>query len=267
GGPMGSIKGWPAVFSSMASGAGRLTGMLGPLRGMLLSVFTSPGTAIGSLVRGIGGLVLRLSGLPALWGVITGAVSVLGGALSLLLSPIGLIGAAFVAAGVLIWRYWEPIKAFFAGFFSWVWEALTPLRDAFSTLSPVFDLIGNGIKSVRDWFTRLLEPATTSKETLEKCASAGKTFGRVLGTALTTLLWPLQQLMTGVGWLLEKLGLIPDGIERAKKQADKARQELEASAAALSQHQLPLGQATVSPAPDGGKPPVITGDNGTLRRL
>ncbi len=44
--------------------------------------------------------------------MITGAVSVLGGALSFLLSPIGLIGAAFVAAGLLIWRYWEPIKAF-----------------------------------------------------------------------------------------------------------------------------------------------------------
>lgn len=267
GGPMGSVKGWSAVFSSVTSGAGRLSGVLGPLRGMLLSVFTSPRAAVFSLLRGVARLALRLSGIPALWSVITGAVSMLGGAISLLLSPIGLIGAAFVAAGLLVWRYWEPIKAFFTGFFAGVWEALTPLREAFSALSPVFDSIGNGIKSVRNWFTRLLEPATTSKETLEKCASAGKTFGRVLGTALTTLLWPLQQLMTGVGWLLEKLGLIPDGIERAKKQADKARQELEASAAALSQHQLPLGQATVSPAPDGGKPPVITGDNGTLRRL
>lgn len=242
GSPMGSVKGWATVFKS-------------------------PGMAIKSLSRGLAGLIPRLSLLPSLGGLITGAFSMLGGALSLLLSPIGLIGAAFVAAGLLIWKYWEPIKAFFAGFFAGVWEALTPLREAFSALSPVFEKIGDAIKSVWDWFKRLLEPATTSKETLDKCASAGKTFGRVLGTALTILLWPLQQLMTGVGWLLEKLGLIPDGIERAKKQADKARQELEASAVALSQHQLPLGQATVSPVPDGSKPPVITGDNGTLRRL
>lgn len=242
-----------------------LTGTKG--LGRAIPLFTQLRAAIFSLLRGVARLALRLSGIPALWSVITGAFSMLGGALSLLLSPIGLIGAAFVAAGLLVWRYWEPIKAFFTGFFAGVWEALTLLREAFSSLSPVFDSIGNGIKSVRNWFKRLLEPATTSKDTLEKCASAGKTFGRVLGTALTTLLWPLQQLMTGVGWLLERLGLIPDGIERAKKQADKARQELEASAAALSQHQLPLGQATVSPVPDGGKPPVITGDNGTLRRL
>lgn len=242
GGPMGGIKGWATVFRS-------------------------PGVAIKSLSSGIGGLIPRLSVLPGLCGLITGAVSMLGGALSLLLSPIGLIGAAFVAAGLLIWKYWEPIKAFFTGFFSGVWEALTPLREAFSALSPVFDSIGNGIKSVWNWFKRLLEPATTSKETLDKCASAGKTFGRVLGTALNLLLWPLQQLMNGVGWLLEKLGLIPDGIEQARKQADKARKELEASAVALSQHQLPLGQATVSPVSDGNKPPIITGDNGTLRRL
>ncbi|EEJ6100579.1 phage tail tape measure protein [Salmonella enterica] len=242
GGSMGSIKGWATVFRS-------------------------PGVAIKSLSSGIGGLIPRLSVLPGLWGLITGAVSVLGGALSLLLSPIGLIGAAFVAAGLLIWKYWEPIKAFFTGFFAGVWDALKPLREAFSALSPVFDSIGNGIKSVWNWFRRLLEPATTSKETLDKCASAGKTFGRVLGTALNLLLWPLQQLMNGVGWLLEKLGLIPDGIEQARKQADKARKELEASAVALSQHQLPLGQATVSPVSDGNKPPIITGDNGTLRRL
>ncbi|EAA8413830.1 phage tail tape measure protein [Salmonella enterica subsp. enterica serovar Minnesota] len=257
-----TVGGSALALTAISGGLSLAVGLLlGPVAKLRLGFELLTGT------RGLGRAIPLFTQLRAVWGVITGAVSVLGGALSLLLSPVGLIGAAFVAAGVLIWRYWEPIKAFFTGFFSWVWEALTPLRDAFSALSPVFDLIGNGIKSVWNWFTRLLEPATTSKETLEKCASAGKTFGRVLGTALTTLLWPLQQLMIGVGWLLEKLGLIPDGIERAKKQADKARQELEASAAALSQHQLPLGQATVSPAPDGGKPPVITGDNGTLRRL
>ncbi|EKT2304033.1 phage tail tape measure protein [Salmonella enterica] len=271
GGPMGSIKGWPAVFSSMASGAGRLTGILGPLRGMLLSAFTSPGTAIGSLVRGIGGLVLRLSGLPALWGVITGAVSVLGGALSLLLSPVGLIGAAFVAAGVLIWHYWEPIKAFFAGFFSGVWEALTPLRDAFSALSPVFDLIGNGIKSIWNWFSRLLEPATTSKETLDKCTSAGKAFGKVVGWVIQTLvLGPMTLLMDSLGWVLEKLGLIPDGIERARQKAEELkRNELLNAKVSLLVGDLakvvPKKVGTGTLPPGANKP--LTHDQGTLRRL
>ena len=231
-----------------------------------MGAFLAPGAALASFGKSLGMLMLRLTGLPAIWGMITGAVSVLGGALSFLLSPIGLIAAAFVAAGLLIWRYWEPVKAFFSGFFSGVWQALTPLRSAFSALAPVFSALGSGIKAVWEWFKNLLTPMQTSKETLDKCASAGETFGRVMGTALSVLLWPLQQLMNGVDWLLKKLDLIPDGIDKARQQADKAQRDLEASAAALAGHQLPLGKAEVY-KPAGDKPPVITGDNGTLRRL
>ncbi|HBX7939413.1 TPA: phage tail tape measure protein [Klebsiella pneumoniae] len=261
---MASMRGWPVVVSGVASSFGRISAILPAIRAGLLGAFLAPGAALTSLGKNLAMLMLRLTGLPALWGMITGAVSVLGGALSFLLSPIGLIGAAFVAAGLLIWRYWEPIKAFFSGFFSGVWQALTPVRSAFSALSPVFSALGNGIKAIWEWFKNLLTPMQTSKDTLDKCASAGETFGRVMGTALSVLLWPLQQLMNGVSWLLEKLDLIPDGIERARQQADKAQQALEASAVALAGHQLPLAQATVSA---GTKPPVITGDNGTLRRL
>ncbi|EPR8404192.1 phage tail tape measure protein [Klebsiella variicola] len=263
---MASMRGWPVVITGIASGFGRISAIMPAIRAGLMGAFLAPGAALASLGKNLAMLMLRLTGLHALWGVITGAVSVLGGALSFLLSPIGLIGAAFVATGLLIWRYWEPIKAFFSGFFTGVWQALTPVRAAFSALVPVFSALGNGIKAVWEWFKNLLTPMQTSKDTLDKCASAGETFGRVMGTALSVLLWPLQQLMNGVSWLLEKLDLIPDGIERARRQADKAQSALEASAAALAGHQLPLGQATVSGA-GSGKPPVITGDNGTLRRL
>ncbi|ELS5095655.1 phage tail tape measure protein [Salmonella enterica] len=247
GGSMGSIKGWATVFRS-------------------------PGVAIKSLSSGIGGLIPRLSVLPGLWGLITGAVSVLGGALSLLLSPIGLIGAAFVAAGLLIWKYWEPIKAFFTGFFSGVWEALTPLREAFSALSPVFESIGNGIKSVWNWFRRLLEPATTSKETLDKCTSAGKTFGKVVGSFIQTLvLGPMTLLLDSLGWVLEKLGLIPDGIERARQKAEELkRNELLNAKVSLLVGDLAKvapkkADTGTTPPPGTGKP--LTPDQGTLRRL
>ncbi|MGS3290658.1 phage tail tape measure protein [Klebsiella michiganensis] len=263
---MASMRGWPVVISGIASGFGRISAIMPAIRAGLMGAFLAPGAALASLGKSLGMLFLRLTGLPALWGMITGAVSVLGGALSFLLSPIGLIGAAFVAAGLLIWRYWEPIKAFFSGFFAGVWQALTPLRSAFSSLAPVFSALGSGIKAVWEWFKNLLTPMQTSKDTLDKCASAGETFGRVMGTALSVLLWPLQQLMNGVDWLLKKLDLIPEGIDKARQQADKAQRELEASAAALAGHQLPLGQAEVY-KPQGDKPPVIAGDNGTLRRL
>lgn len=247
GSPMGSVKGWATVFKS-------------------------PGMAIKSLSRGLAGLIPRLSLLPSLWGLITGVVSVLGGALSLLLSPIGLIGAAFVAAGLLIWKYWEPIKAFFAGFFAGVWEALTPLREAFSALSPVFEAIGSGIKSVWNWFKRLLEPATTSKETLDKCTSAGKTFGKVVGSFIQTLvLGPMTLLLDSLGWVLEKLGLIPDGIERARQKAEELkRSELLNAKVSLLVGDLakvaPKKADTGTTTPPGTDKP-LTPDQGTLRRL
>lgn len=257
---MATMNGWRTVLSGVQSGLGgillkvnKVSATLPTMRSALIGAFLAPGAALASFGKSFGMLLLRFSGLK-----------MLGGVLSFLLSPIGLIGAAFVAAGLLIWRYWEPIKAFFSGFFSGVWQALTPLRNAFSALAPVFSVLGSGIKAVWEWFNNLLTPMQTSKDTLDKCASAGETFGRVMGTALSVLLWPLQQLMNGVSWLLEKLDLIPDGIERARQQADKSQQALETSAVALAGHQLPLAQATVSA---GTKPPVITGDNGTLRRL
>ena len=253
---MATMKGWRTLISGLQSGLGgmalkigEVSAFLPALRAGLLAAFLSPKAVIASLGKSLGMLLFRFSGLK-----------MLGGVLSLLLSPIGLVAAAFVAAGLLIWRYWEPIKAFFTGFFTGMWQALAPLRNALSPLVPIFSAIGNGIKSAWEWFKNLLSPMEASKETLDKCASAGETFGRVMGVALSVLLWPLQQLMNGVGWLLEKLDLIPAGIS-------KAQQELEASAVALASHQLPLGQATVSGAGGGGRPPVITGNNGTLRRL
>ncbi|EJL4316848.1 phage tail tape measure protein, partial [Escherichia coli] len=60
--------------------------------------------------------------LPALWGMLTGSVSLLGGAIGALFSPVGLIVSALAGAAVLIWKYWDPIRAFFAGVFSGIME-------------------------------------------------------------------------------------------------------------------------------------------------
>ncbi|EFK6622675.1 phage tail tape measure protein, partial [Escherichia coli] len=107
--------------------------------------------------------------LPALWGMVTGSVSLLGGAIGALFSPVGLIVAALAGAAVLIWKYWDPIRVFFAGVFSGIMERLTPLRETFERFGPVFDAIGSGISQVFNWFKSLLSPMESSKETLDKC--------------------------------------------------------------------------------------------------
>ncbi|MBB7084596.1 hypothetical protein HEN55_027990, partial [Escherichia coli] len=78
-------------------------------------------------------LVLRLSGLPALWGMVSGAVSVLGGALAGLLGPVWAVVAgvtALAGGALLIWHYWEQVKAFMLGTFRALWAGLAPVRES-----------------------------------------------------------------------------------------------------------------------------------------
>ncbi|UJD79810.1 phage tail tape measure protein [Serratia rubidaea] len=258
------VKENPKLAQSLLLAAGVLTALVAGLGAVSLAV----GLLAGPFAKIRLGFSLLASALPAI-----------GGALSALLTPVGLIVAAFVGAGLLIWRYWEPIKAFFIGFGAGVMEALAPLREAFSRLSPIFGVIGDALGRVWEWFKKLLSPMQASKETLDKCASAGETFGRVFGSALQVLLYPLTKLMDGVGWLLEKMGLIPDGIEQARRKAESLRNQpamwewdpqqkkMVKKGWSWAGPGLPTGAATVNPNLGGPPPPILTGDTGTQRRL
>ncbi|MBS8464783.1 phage tail tape measure protein, partial [Escherichia coli] len=140
-----------------------------------------------------------------------------------LFSPVGLIVAALAGAAVLIWKYWDPIRAFFAGVFSGIMERLIPLRETFEQFGPVFDAIGSGISQVFNWFKSLLSPMESSKETLDKCTSAGEIFGNVLGGALQLVLTPAKMLLDTLAWILEKLGVLPDEAERTRKKIEDAQ--------------------------------------------
>ncbi|EFB8896734.1 phage tail tape measure protein [Escherichia coli] len=214
--------------------------------------------------------------LPALWGMVTGSVSLLGGAIGALFSPVGLIVAALAGAAVLIWKYWDPIRAFFAGVFSGIMERLTLLRETFERFGPVFDAIGSGISLVFNWFKSLLSPMESSKETLDKCTSAGEIFGNVLGGALQLVLTPAKMLLDTLAWILEKLGVLPDEAERARKKIEDAQR------AAILQDKVALLQGDLAkinpPKPvensngtGGDKPkdnkPLTDSNTGTLRRL
>ncbi|EKT6265637.1 phage tail tape measure protein, partial [Escherichia coli] len=194
---------------------GSLSLVIGVLHGKLATLRLGFSLLTGSMN------VVRV--LPALWGMVTGSISLLGGAIGALLSPVGLIVAAFVAAAVLIWKYWEPIKAFYAGVFSGIMERLAPLRETFERFGPVFDVVRDGIIQVFNWFKSLLSPMESSKETLDKCTSAGEIFGNVLGGALQLVLTPAKMLLDTLAWILEKLGVLPDEAERARKKIEDAQ--------------------------------------------
>ncbi|WP_426575540.1 phage tail tape measure protein (plasmid) [Xenorhabdus stockiae] len=225
GGVSRSVKGWKPIFrgagtailnlgnriKGLASGgwAALRTGGMAAGRGLLL-VFTQPMTALAMLGNGLKGLAT--GGFGMLINVVRVGFTAMMGGFSLLLSPIGILVIAIVAAALLIWKYWEPIKAWFAGFFSGLMEAIGPVRDtlaaAFAPFAPIFDAIGNAIKKVWDWFKSLFEPVNTSAEGLKSATEAGQTFGRLVGKAIAGVVNVIATVAKGVGWLLEKLGLI-----------------------------------------------------------
>ncbi|EHT6050533.1 phage tail tape measure protein, partial [Escherichia coli] len=151
-----------------------------------------------------------------------------------------------------------------------------PLRETFERFGPVFDAIGSGISQVFNWFKSLLSPMESSKETLDKCTSAGEIFGNVLGGALQLVLTPAKMLLDTLAWILEKLGVLPDEAEKARKKIEDAQR------AAILQDKVALLQGDLAkinpPKPvengngtGGDKPkdnkPLTDSNTGTLRRL
>ncbi|EKZ2301563.1 phage tail tape measure protein [Escherichia coli] len=292
-GPLRSVTQWltrvVSKVTALAQAHPALTRQLLIAGGALLAMTATVGSlslAIGVLAGPLTKLRLGFSlltgsmnavrVLPALWGMVTGSVSLLGGAIGALFSPVGLIVAALAGAAVLIWKYWDPIRAFFAGVFSGIMERLTPLRETFERFGPVFDAIGSGISQVFNWFKSLLSPMESSKETLDKCTSAGEIFGNVLGGALQLVLTPAKMLLDTLAWILEKLGVLPDEAEKARKKIEDAQR------AAILQDKVALLQGDLAkinpPKPvengngtGGDKPkdnkPLTDSNTGTLRRL
>lgn len=207
-GPMALVR---LSFTTLAGegGIARLTGGVMRLGGAFQWLAGSPMQALLSAGRMVfGPIITLLAGISApVWGLI----------------------ALFAAAAVAVIKFWEPIQAFFTGFFNGIMTGLQPVFDAFNAvfapLAPIFDAIGSAISGVWDWFTKLLEPIKFSSDALETCTTVGETFGRVLGTAISGLLWPLQKLMEGVGWVLEKLDLIPAGLDAANAKAESLKKD------------------------------------------
>ncbi|KVV48233.1 hypothetical protein WT27_04890 [Burkholderia territorii] len=105
-----------------------------------------------------------------------------------LMNPIGLVIAGIALAALLVIRYWEPIKAFFSGFWQGLTDGLRPLAPIFSgvlatlaavfaPLKPMFDWLVGAVKGAWNWITRLLGPVDASKKSLDAAANAGKGFG------------------------------------------------------------------------------------------
>ena len=129
----------------------------------------------------------------------------IGSVLSFLISPIGLLVAAFVAAGVYIYTHWEKVKAFFGGFWEGLKAGLAPVIEKFKPLGDAFGVVVGWIEKAVKWVMDLLTPVNETKEGLDSARSAGETFGQGLAKAIELVLTPLTLLMDGLKWVSDNM--------------------------------------------------------------
>lgn len=143
--------------------------------------------------------------LPALSALMSGAAAstwTFVASLAAAAWPITLLIAAIVAVSVAIYKYWQPIKAFFGGFWDGLTEGFAPVGEVFSALFESFSFLG-------DIFSWMGEQVGFSSEELAGFAEAGKSFGGIIAGVFNALLWPIKQF---INLLTGAISLIKDGV-------------------------------------------------------
>ena len=163
------MGGWGNLAVAMAGGyiAKPFIGMAGGLLPM------STGT-VATAAAGAGATASTQLGMLARLGPLLKPLAVLAGLLSIKFLAIG--AAVAVVAG-LVYKYWEPIKAFLIGVWQGFMEAFQPVFDA---LEPAFQAIGEWLQPLIDWFKQLFVPVEMTAEELSGFAAAGRRVGKMI---------------------------------------------------------------------------------------
>jgi hypothetical protein len=166
------------------------------------------------------------NGLAKIGRVIPGVLSVIRPlALAFMISSAPMLLVAGVAggiaaAGLLIWKYWEPLKAFFGNFGTALMAGLAPVGEAISAafapvwavlkpiVMPVLEAIGGWVKKAATWFGELLTPISATSQTTKDFGDAGTKTGEVVAAAFTFMLKPITAVAELIGSTVEKFGML-----------------------------------------------------------
>lgn len=117
---------------------------------------------------------------------------------ALLTTPIGWAIMAIAVAALLLIKYWQPVKAFFAGMWTGFLQGIAPLQatldslgsilsSTFAPLRPVLDLIIAGITWLGSALMSLIAPFQATDTQLVTATANGSQFGYILGTIVSLI--------------------------------------------------------------------------------
>ena len=134
---------------------------------------------------------------------------------ALMRTPWGIAAAAAIAAGLMIYKYWDHIKAFFSGFWTGLQQGIAPFKQAVvglvatvPLLGKAWDLVSSAVSTVFTWFTQLLAPVNASKEQIAGATNAGVAFGNLVSAAINLVLTPLKLVVNMFTWIMNNAGKV-----------------------------------------------------------
>ncbi|MDR2489299.1 MAG: phage tail tape measure protein [Desulfovibrio sp.] len=147
--------------------------------------FLSANTLLQSLRAQMALAALAAEGGPVKFGGLGNALrsllpSIFAVNTALYANPIVWIGAAIAGAAVLIYKYWEPLGAFFSGLFQGIGQGFA----AFAPVGDVFNAVADAVKGVWEWITQLFEPVRLTSDEFSALAESGRAVGEVIGAVL-----------------------------------------------------------------------------------
>ena len=171
------------MFGMSAGNAAKVAAFFGRMAAPFGAVFARMGMGVGIFGK-----------LSAALGILRQAMFALSRAF--LTTPIGLAVAGIAIAALMIYKYWKPIKAFFAGLWAGLKQGLAPLQPLFdtigSTLSGLWQTIQPFVQPVIDWFKDFFSVTQVAE-------GGARSFGESVG------LWIGEKITAVVGWVTGKI--------------------------------------------------------------
>lgn len=147
-----------------------------------------------------------------------------------LTNPITWVAVGIAGAALLIYKYWQPLKAFFGGVWDGLKEGLAPLQSAFNpimeaaaqfkaafgdvagplgqawaSVKEALAPIGAALRPLMDSFGGLFDQVQMGADELNGLKDTGVSFGRALAAGVRFALLPMRGLLLLVGTMAKAL--------------------------------------------------------------